>query len=457
MGTRRRHRRGRRIRSSIAAGLTVVLVPFAATASAPTVTSEQESALLEMLGPTEGVVYTMASRSGARAALLDHVDPETFLAGLRAARGDGVAVSSPKGTRLWTVSALSDHNLPEAAKRAYRRAAAQMATADPGCGLRWTLLAAIGRVESDHGRYGGARLGNDGVSRPRIIGIQLDGKGPVAAIRDTDGGRLDGDKVWDRAVGPMQFIPSTWEFAARDGDGDGRKSPHDLDDAAAAAATYLCSGSGSLLDPGTQAAAIYRYNQDDYYVALVQAFEVGYRTGTFVIPSPPSDDDETEKRRKKRRDRDKATTVRTSEGAKSKAPKKKPATTSTTKTAKTTATTAPKPSPTKTSKPQPTASTGAKPTPSPAPASSPAPTPTSVTGALTVSGGTYSLAGKPLDLGIVGQLEEKAVGDFDKSGATESNQAELDGLLAMEAVTMVLVKLESGKFGIYSINGIPLA
>jgi membrane-bound lytic murein transglycosylase B len=449
MGTGHRRRRGRRIRSSVAAGLTVVLVPFAATASAPTVTVGQDPAGEGRFGPTEGVVYTMASRSGARAAMLDHVDPGTFLDELGAARGEGVAVSSPKGTRVWTVSALSDHNVPAAAKRAYRRAATQMAGSDPGCGLPWTLLAAIGRVESDHGRYGGARLGNDGVSRPRIIGIQLNGKGPVAAIRDTDDGRLDRDKVWDRAVGPMQFIPSTWAFAARDGDGDGRKSPHDLDDAAAAAAAYLCSGSGSLLDQAAQAAAIYRYNQDDYYVALVQAFEVGYRTGSFVLPSPPSDD-ETTKRRKKRRDRDKTTTVRTSDGTTSKSTKKKPGTTTTTTTTKTTTTKTTKTvKTTKTTKPKPTASTS--PTPSPTP------TPTSVTGALTVSNGTYSLAGKPLDLGIVGQLEVKAVGDFDKDGAVELNQDELDGLVAMGTVTMVLVKLDSGKYGIYSINGISLA
>ena len=82
--------------------------------------------------------------------------------------------------------------------------------ADPGCHLPWTLLAGIGRVESDHGRYGGSVLGNDGVPRPAIVGVALNGKGPVAAIHDTDNGAFDGDTVWDRAVGPMQFIPSTW-------------------------------------------------------------------------------------------------------------------------------------------------------------------------------------------------------------------------------------------------------
>ena len=38
-------------------------------------------------------------------------------------------------------------------------------------------------------------------------------------------GRLDGDDTWDRAVGPMQFIPSTWAWSGRDGDGDGVAQP----------------------------------------------------------------------------------------------------------------------------------------------------------------------------------------------------------------------------------------
>ncbi len=54
-----------------------------------------------------------------------------------------------------------------------------MATADPDCDISWTLLAAIGRVETNHGRFGGAQLGSDGVSRPEIRGPQLDGAGTV--------------------------------------------------------------------------------------------------------------------------------------------------------------------------------------------------------------------------------------------------------------------------------------
>ncbi|MGH3372075.1 MAG: lytic murein transglycosylase, partial [Nocardioidaceae bacterium] len=293
-----RRRSDGRVKAWVNGALAMVVAPLLATAgSGPVGGTPGPTATAG--GPTATFTAT-PSRSGPRIALLDHVDPETFLAEVGTA-GE-VRLSGPKGTRVWTASAMSDTGIPVAAERAYRRAAAAMATTDPECRLPWTLLAGVGRVESDHGRYDGSRLGSDGISRPRIIGVQLNGAGPVAAIRDTDAGKLDGDRIWDRAVGPMQFIPSTWSSARRDGDDDGRRDPHDLDDAAAAAASYLCSGSGSMLMPGAQAAAIHRYNQDDYYVALVQAFEVGYRTGVFVMPPPPVEVDEVaRKRRPKRR------------------------------------------------------------------------------------------------------------------------------------------------------------
>ena len=217
--------------------------------------------------------------------------PTTIAAGLAlrtaADRKRRISVSSAKGSRTWTASALAEHDLPSAAMRAYKRAARTIESTNPGCHLPWTLLAGIGRVESDHGRYGGSVLSNDGVPRPAIVGIALNGVGPVAAIRDTDNGAFDGDTVWDRAVGPMQFIPSTWRGAGRDGDRDGRKSPNDIDDASLAAAGYLCAGGRDLTSPSAVRAAVFSYNASDYYVDLVGAFARGYRTGTFAIPSPP--------------------------------------------------------------------------------------------------------------------------------------------------------------------------
>ena len=205
---------------------------------------------------------------------------------LRPLRDRGTKVDA-KGKNLWAVSRTGSFDVPSAALRAYKTAASTLRNADPSCQIPWTLLAGIGRVESDHGRYGGSVLGSDGLPRPAIRGIALNGVGPVAAIHDTDNGRFDGDKVWDRAVGPMQFIPSTWQYSGRDGDRDGIANPNDIDDAALAAAAYLCPAGGTQGGVAVWRAQVFRYNHSDYYVDLVMAFEKGYRTGSFVIPSPP--------------------------------------------------------------------------------------------------------------------------------------------------------------------------
>jgi len=183
---------------------------------------------------------------------------------------------------------LGHYDIPVTALLAYQQAADVMATVSPSCELSWTLLAAIGRVESDHGRYAGATLSPDGVSTPHVVGVALDGAGPVAAIRDTDQGRWDGDPRWDRAVGPMQFLPSTWSLVGVDADGDGMRSINDIDDAALAAGVYLCAG--APLGLGSTAAvdeALHRYNDSDYYAALVMAYERLYRGGGFEVLTPP--------------------------------------------------------------------------------------------------------------------------------------------------------------------------
>jgi hypothetical protein len=243
------------------------------------------------MGSLAPIVMHSVNTSDQVVPVAQTIAPRTTIASdlaltTKAERERKIAVSSAKGSRVWTASALADHDLPSAALRAYRHAA-RTVEATSGCSIPWTLLAGIGRVESDHGRYGGSVLGNDGVPRPAIIGVALNGAGAVAAIRDTDNGRFDGDRTWDRAVGPMQFIPSTWRTAGRDGDGDGVKSPNDIDDAALAAAAYLCRTSGRLDDASAERSAIFSYNASDYYVDLVMAFARGYRTGVFEIPSPP--------------------------------------------------------------------------------------------------------------------------------------------------------------------------
>jgi Transglycosylase SLT domain len=177
--------------------------------------------------------------------------------------------------------------IPVTALRAYVRAAETLRRADPSCGLPWHLLAAIGRVESNHGRFAGRQLLTDGRSSQPIIGLPLNGMGNVALIRDSDNGALDTDRVYDRAVGPMQFIPGTWAFVAVDGDGDGRKDPHDIDDASLAAGVYLCAGNSDLRTEAGQRAAVFRYNHSAEYVELVLALAAAYASGQSSVPVVP--------------------------------------------------------------------------------------------------------------------------------------------------------------------------
>jgi hypothetical protein len=176
-------------------------------------------------------------------------------------------------------SSVTWADIPGAALHAYRTAELVLRQTAPGCNLTWEVLAGIGRVESDHGRYGGATVSDDGIAYPPIYGVALDGTGDVAEIGDTDNGALDGDPVWDRAVGPMQFLPSTWDVVGVDADDDGVANPHDLDDAALAAGVYLCAGDVDLSDPAQLREALWRYNPSAAYGALVRSYIEAYRQG----------------------------------------------------------------------------------------------------------------------------------------------------------------------------------
>jgi hypothetical protein len=142
--------------------------------------------------------------------------------------------------------------------------------------LPWYVLAAIGKVESDHGRLGGARLHPDGTVTPPIIGVALDGSPGVARILDTDRGRYDGDPIYDRAVGPMQFIPSTWPAYGIDASGSGTADPHNAVDAIHAAARYLCENGAS--DPQQIPRAILAYNRSTTYRVRVLEIASDYAT-----------------------------------------------------------------------------------------------------------------------------------------------------------------------------------
>ena len=203
---------------------------------------------------------------------------------------DPPAVATPEGatvtTRLLPMGRPSVDQIPAAALAAYQRAAVVIADPDPTCGLDWELLAALGQVESNHGQYGGNHLYPDGVARPGVFGPRLNGRHDTSRVVDTDGGELDHDARFDRAVGPMQFIPSTWAVVVVDGDGDGRRDPQDIDDAALAAAVYLCSGSDDLSTVTGERVAVHRYNHSRAYVDLVLAVKHAYESGFATSAAP---------------------------------------------------------------------------------------------------------------------------------------------------------------------------
>jgi hypothetical protein len=192
--------------------------------------------------------------------------------------GQGVDPGEPP---TQVVSGLSRNGIPNAALKAYSRAQQVLAQVDPSCHLPWTLVAAIGRVESNHGRFGGNSLNSQGVAVPGIYGPRLDGVN-TARITDTDAGAFDGDGAFDRAVGPMQFIPGTWRAMGVDGDGDGVRNPQDIDDAAMSTGVYLCSGKTDLSDPSDLNAAILRYNHSQAYVDLVISIAKAYAGGSWI-------------------------------------------------------------------------------------------------------------------------------------------------------------------------------
>jgi hypothetical protein len=182
------------------------------------------------------------------------------------------------GTRIdgpgTTIGEGTTAGIPASVLAAYRGAAGALGSAEPGCRLPVALLAGIGKVESGHAR--GGRVDAGGTMLQPILGPVLDGAAGTAAIRDTDGGALDGDQVWDRAVGPMQFIPSTWRGWASDGNGDGRADPENVYDASLAAGRYLCAGGRDLSTDAGIDAAILSYNNSTSYLQLVRSWMAAY-------------------------------------------------------------------------------------------------------------------------------------------------------------------------------------
>ena len=152
----------------------------------------------------------------------------------------------------------------------------------PECTLSWNTLAGIGSVESDHGRHDGASVDAAGNVSPPIFGVPLTG-GDVENIPDTDGGEIDGTAEFDRAVGPMQIIPSTWTSWTNDGNGDGIQDPQNIFDSTLAAANYLCFHNPDWSTPDDWRAGISWYNAATGYAANVAAAAQRYADAAAAI------------------------------------------------------------------------------------------------------------------------------------------------------------------------------
>ncbi|WP_424190425.1 lytic transglycosylase domain-containing protein [Actinokineospora sp. G85] len=229
----------------------------AAQASGATVTSDPT---------TVGANGTTAEDAALSAQVLAMAGNPDLLA-----YGAGPEVAVPTGAL----------GIPGNMLQAYQQAAD--ALAGP-CNMQWSLLASIGRIESNHAR--GGRADASGRTASPILGPVLNGAG-FAAIADTDGGKWDGDAQWDRAVGPMQFIPGTWRGYAADGNGDGQTDPNNIYDAALGSAKYLCSGGMDMSKPQDRAAAVFRYNHSDSYVRTVLVWAEAYAKGVTPVATSP--------------------------------------------------------------------------------------------------------------------------------------------------------------------------
>lgn len=158
-----------------------------------------------------------------------------WIEGFSSSNGEA-ADDAPVGD--WPTSPAAEEDVPRDLLRSYQEAA----TNCPG--LPWPVVAAIGKAETDHNRAPG-----------------------TSAVG---------------AVGPMQFLPETWEMFQADGDGDGDADAEDEEDAIAGAVRLLCASGGE--DPATLQPAIRAYNRSDEYVADVLEIARSYTTAEIDTP-----------------------------------------------------------------------------------------------------------------------------------------------------------------------------
>jgi membrane-bound lytic murein transglycosylase B len=255
------------------------LIAVSAVVLAASAASSTVQVAPEPVGPPAPAAKPVPADGGS-VPVMDFPQPESHLA-------SGRFLGMP-------LPATGGASIPATVLAAYQRAVERMNMVQPNCHIPLELLAAIGKVESGHAR--GGRVDAEGRTLAPILGPVLNG-GPFAAIADTDGGEYDGDKTWDRAVGPMQFIPSTWSRWASDGNADGRLDPSNVYDASLAAARYLCAANRDLGTPEGLDEAVLSYNHSTSYLSLVRSWMAVYRNGTVSVddildagPLPVDDD-----------------------------------------------------------------------------------------------------------------------------------------------------------------------
>jgi membrane-bound lytic murein transglycosylase B len=280
--------RGSAVRRLAIAGVAISALALSSSAAATSGSPEAAPAVAEpaVLAPSTETPTDPAGAGDASAT--ESVQGTAALAKSTTANPKAAGLPSVQ-TRL-----TGDNAIPATVLAAYRKAAATLAVDDSSCHLTWPLLAGIGKVETDHGRTWGskARLTASGEAVPTILGPVLNGHDGTAKLLDTDGGAYDRDRKYDRAVGPMQFVPSTWREVARDGNDDGVKDPNNVWDATLGAADYLCANNRDLANPAERRSAILAYNPSSAYVRSVLAWAAVYqKAGTKLsslqdVPSP---------------------------------------------------------------------------------------------------------------------------------------------------------------------------
>ena len=236
--------------------------------------SRRLAAVVMVLAVGAGGVWLLARATTPKPGLTAADIPALQVAAANVAPGSAVPVSltaadvpraAPTSLDEWAGRVTGVTGIPVPALRAYGNAELAMRATEPHCRLSWATLAGIGRVESDHGDFGGAHLLANGEESRPVVGVPLDGTGGVRDIPDSDHGRYDGDPTFDHAVGPLQFLPSTWATYGADAMGTGRPDPENVNDAALAAAQYLCVGGRDMGTPAGWWAGVLSYNDSGQY------------------------------------------------------------------------------------------------------------------------------------------------------------------------------------------------